>query len=136
VKRELLVVAMVFTMVTGASSSAYAADNRPPDSSPPKSEDRPPVPVSRPDPDYPLAARKAKLQGDVVLDCTLGVNGKLSECKVTKKLSPDCDESALTTVRRWRYKPAIVGGEATAARMTVTVKFKLGKPKRSETLGR
>jgi protein TonB len=85
-----------------------------------------PVPIYRPNPKYPSAARKAKVQGSVLLACWLETDGTFSDCRLAEKLRPDCDEAALQTVRTWRYTPARIGGVATRTLLKVTVYFSHG----------
>jgi protein TonB len=44
---------------------------------------------------YPDAARVKGINGNVLLTATVGIDGTLSDFKVAKSLSPDCDAEAL-----------------------------------------
>lgn len=44
---------------------------------------------------YPEVARVKNINGNVLLTATVGIDGKLSDFKVTQPLSPECDAEAL-----------------------------------------
>jgi homoserine O-acetyltransferase len=77
-----------------------------------------------PDPPYTEAARKARVQGIVVLSVLIGPDGTLRDLGVQRSLRPDLDESAVNTVRTWRFKPAIKGGVPVPVRFNVEVNFR------------
>jgi TonB family protein len=55
-------------------------------------------------PPYPETERKAGVAGNMVLEITLGKNGRVKEIHTAKSLSPGLDRAAIDTVRRWRFK--------------------------------
>jgi periplasmic protein TonB len=64
-------------------------------------------------PPYPAAARRLGEQGEVRLDVHVGVDGSVLDVQLrTSSGSPSLDRSAMDTVRRWRFKPATVDGQA------------------------
>jgi TonB family protein len=80
--------------------------------------------VTRTNPVYPLRARAAQIQGDVLLHAIIDKDGKISDLQV---LSGDdlLARSALEAVRQWRYKPMLYDGEPTEVDTTITVTFSL-----------
>jgi TonB family protein len=80
--------------------------------------------VTRTNPVYPLRARAAQIQGDVLLHAMIDKDGKISDLQV---LSGDdlLARSALEAVRQWRYKPMLYDGEPTEVDTTITVTFSL-----------
>jgi protein TonB len=76
-------------------------------------------------PDYPEAARRAHLQGTVILEAVITTAGEVREIRVLKPLHPLLDEAAERAVRRWRYRPAALDGRAVTVYLTVTVSFGL-----------
>jgi protein TonB len=86
---------------------------------------RAPVLVERIEPDYPEAARKARIEGVVILQAVIGPTGAIEELRVLKSLFPALDGSALSAVRRWRYLPATLNGRAVRVLLTVTVDYRL-----------
>lgn len=59
-----------------------------------------------PEPPYTDEARKAKLQGLVTLRVLIGSDGRARRIQIVKGLGMGLDESALTSVRNWRFAPA------------------------------
>jgi TonB family protein len=80
--------------------------------------------LTRTNPVYPLRARAAQIQGDVLLHAIIDKEGKISDLQV---LSGDdlLARSALEAVRQWRYKPMLYDGEPTEVDTTITVTFSL-----------
>ena len=75
-------------------------------------------------PEYPEAARRAKVQGTVVLDAVVGVEGTVTQLKVIS--GPEAlSAAAADAVRWWRYEPYIVNGQPATVETTVAVKFRL-----------
>ena len=70
----------------------------------------PPGPVSvgklvhRVDPEYPSAARSAKIQGTVVLAAVIGKDGKIDQIYVLQG-HPFLVDRAVEAVQKWRYLP-------------------------------
>jgi len=75
-------------------------------------------------PAYPEIAYQARLEGDVVLECRIGADGRVSDVKVVRGV-PLLDQAAIDAVRQWVYEPVLIGGVPVAVIMTVTVGFSL-----------
>jgi TonB family protein len=75
-------------------------------------------------PFYPAAARQARVQGVVILECTIGVDGRVKDIKVLRGV-PLLDAAAMDAVRQWVYTPTLLNGVPVPVIMTVTVNFKL-----------
>jgi len=75
-------------------------------------------------PVYPPAARAARVEGTVVIDAVIDVNGLVRDVTVLTSI-PLLDRAALEAVQQWRYTPTRLNGEAIAVRMTVSVRFSL-----------
>ncbi len=84
-----------------------------------------PVLVNRAEPTYPEAARKARMEGVVILEAIITASGSVEEVKVLKSVNPLLDASAVRAVQQWRYKPATLNGRAVRVYLTVTVTFNL-----------
>jgi periplasmic protein TonB len=64
-------------------------------------------------PPYPAAARRMGEQGEVRLDVHVGTDGSVIDVQVRASSgSPALDRSAMDAVRRWRFRPATVDGQA------------------------
>jgi protein TonB len=75
-------------------------------------------------PAYPQQAIQARIQGVVVLECTIDPEGRVAEVRVLRGV-PLLNEPAIEAVRQWEYEPTLLNGVAVPVRMTVTVNFKL-----------
>lgn len=86
--------------------------------------------VSRPErgryvtPVYPALARGARVEGTVILEAVLGIDGLVREVRVLRSI-PLLDEAALQAVRQWQFTPTLLNGEAVPVVLTVTVVFTL-----------
>lgn len=76
-------------------------------------------------PIYPPAARDAKISGVVVLQVTIGADGRVLDAQVMRSI-PELDQAALDAVRQWEYVPQLVNGEPTPFTMAATIQFSLG----------
>jgi len=81
-------------------------------------------PVTRTNPEYPLAARQARVQGSVVVSAMVGTDGKI---KSVKALSgpPLLQSAAAAAVKQWIYKPALLNGSPVESETRVELKFTL-----------
>jgi protein TonB len=75
-------------------------------------------------PTYPDIARQARVQGVVILECTISPQGKVTEVKVLRGI-PLLDQSAMDAVKQWVYTPTLLNGVPVPVIMTVTVNFRL-----------
>jgi len=76
-------------------------------------------------PVYPKVAVQSRIQGVVVLECTISPTGKVVEVR-TVRGTELLTEAAIEAVRQWEYTPTLLNGVAVPVIMTVTVNFKLG----------
>lgn len=87
----------------------------------------PPVLTYGPDPTYTDDARRANIQGTVVLDCIITSLGKTRDISVYESLDPGLDQQAIEAVRGWKFDPAIKDGQPVSVKLRVTVTFRLYK---------
>ncbi|HEX6202512.1 MAG TPA: energy transducer TonB [Thermoanaerobaculia bacterium] len=78
-----------------------------------------------PRPSYTEAARRARIEGTVILEVRLDAAGRVDDVTVLRGQPFGLTESAVAAVSRWRYEPARLGGRAVPVLMTVTVHFEL-----------
>lgn len=77
-------------------------------------------------PIYPEGARKARVQGKVLLDCSIGRDGRVTRIDVLKAQPDGLTEAAIDAVRRWRYEPVRdEEGHPVETTMTITINFRL-----------
>ncbi|MEO8055428.1 MAG: TonB family protein [Acidobacteriota bacterium] len=88
-----------------------------------------PVLVTRADPQYPEAARRVKLSGDVVLRAVVEANGTIGRIDVVTGAPFGMTEAATDAVRKWTYRPARVNGQPVAVWKVIRVRFTL-RPER------
>jgi TonB family protein len=88
---------------------------------------KPPKQIKRVNPEYPSMALSARLQGVVILEATIGTDGKVSDVRVLRSI-PLLDGAASDAVRQWEYEPTIVNGVAVPVITSVAVEFKLTPP--------
>ena len=75
-------------------------------------------------PVYPDIAKQARVQGVVILECTISPQGKVTNVKVLRGI-PLLNDSAMSAVKQWVYTPTLLNGVPVPVIMTVTVNFKL-----------
>jgi len=85
---------------------------------------KPPTKIKDVKPVYPAAAQTARVQGTVIIEATVGANGKVLNTKVLRSV-PMLDQAALDAVKQWEYTPTRLNGVPVPVVMTVTVAFKL-----------
>ncbi len=81
--------------------------------------------LKRVDPVYPKEARKAKVEGVVLLGVRTDVYGRVERVMIYRSKTPLLNKPAIDAVRQWVYEPLIVDGKPEPAVFTVTVRFKL-----------
>ncbi|MGI8783062.1 MAG: TonB family protein [Acidobacteriota bacterium] len=76
------------------------------------------------DPVYPAKAKRAGVEGSVILQVTINAQGEVSEVRLERghELLKD---AAMEAVRQWRYRPTLLNGNPIAVVIAVTIEFKL-----------
>ena len=74
-------------------------------------------------PVYPAIAQSARVAGAVVIEATIGPDGKVIDAKVLRSVSL-LDQAALDAVRQWEYSPTLLNGVPVPVVITVTINFK------------
>ncbi len=85
---------------------------------------RPPVRTKNVAPIYPSIAQSARVQGVVIIEATIGLDGRVQDAKILRSV-PLLDAAALEAVRQWEYTPTTLNGNPVPVVMTVTVQFAL-----------
>ena len=86
---------------------------------------KPPQKIKDVAPIYPPIAQSARVEGVVILEATIGQNGRVVDVKVLRSI-PLLDGSAVQAVRQWEFTPTLLNGVPVPVIMTVTVNFTLG----------
>jgi periplasmic protein TonB len=118
----------VLLLLSGASGAPLLAETRPasPSVEPIRvgTNVKAPVKLKEVAPVYPEKARRARIQGLVILDCTVDAEGVVTDAKILRPIS-ELNDAAIDAVKQWRYEPAKVGGVAVPIRLAVSVNFVL-----------
>jgi periplasmic protein TonB len=85
----------------------------------------PPTVLSMVNPEYSEEARKAKWQGDVMVQVVVDEHGMPRQMRVIKSLGLGLDEKALEAVAKWRFKPGMKDGRPVPVVALIDVTFHL-----------
>ena len=77
-------------------------------------------------PVYPDLARRAHVEGKVVLECVIDEDGRVTGLRVMSG-HPLLADAARDAVQRWVYTPTRLNGHPVRVILTVTVKFELAR---------
>lgn len=83
-----------------------------------------PTKVKNVAPVYPDIAKQARVQGIVILECTISPQGQVTDVKVLRGI-PLLDQAGIDAVKQWQYTPTLLNGVPVPVIMTVTVNFRL-----------
>ncbi|MCX7419683.1 MAG: energy transducer TonB [Planctomycetia bacterium] len=84
--------------------------------------------ASNPDPEYPEEAKAARLQGRVVLSIRVGIDGRVESLKLLRSSGvTSMDESAMKTVKNWRFEPAKRFGRPIVMEIRHAIRFEFEK---------
>lgn len=85
-----------------------------------------PTKVHHVPPVYPVIAQQARVEGVVILEATIGTDGRVRDTRVLKS-QPLLDQAAIDAVMKWRFTPTLLNGVPVPILMTVTVHFSLNR---------
>ena len=85
---------------------------------------KPPSKIKHVNPVYPPIAQSARVQGVVIIEATIGPDGRVKDARVLRSI-PLLDQAALDAVRQWEFTPTLLNGVPVPVIMTVTVNFTL-----------
>ena len=75
-------------------------------------------------PRYPLQARQARVEGTVVLEGIIGIDGKLQNLRAVRG-DARLVQAAIDAAKQWRYKPSLLHGQPAESVTQITVNFSL-----------
>ena len=81
--------------------------------------------LSQTRPIYPIIARQAHIQGNIVLHAIIGKDGRVDQLEVISG-HPLLVQAALDAVKQWLYKPTLLNGDPVEVDTTITVTFIMG----------
>lgn len=74
---------------------------------------------------YPEIAKRAGLQGKVIIQAFIDEDGNVTHTKVVKGLGGGIDEMASDAVRKTKFNPGIQNGKPVKVQVTIPIVFKL-----------
>jgi protein TonB len=90
---------------------------------------RAPHALSTVEPQYPLLARQARIEGDVVVSAIIDPEGNVVEMKAISG-PPMLYPAALAALRQWRFEPTYLNGTPWPIQYEVTLHFRIGAGRR------
>jgi TonB family protein len=83
-----------------------------------------PEKISGPPPFYTEIARKAGVQGTVIVEAIIDEHGNVTNARILQSLPLGLDQVTLDAVKTWKFKPALFEGRPVKVYYTLTVNFK------------
>jgi TonB family protein len=83
-----------------------------------------PIPTFKPDPPYSKKAQLIDLRGTALVWVLISSQGSVEQARVVKPLGLGLDQSALRTVRTWKFKPATRNGVPVPVRLLIDMGFR------------
>jgi len=77
------------------------------------------------DPVYPELARRARMEGFVILTAIIDRQGDVKEVEISRGLGLGLGDAAVDAVRQWKYTPTTYNGRPVEVVLTITVFFQL-----------
>ncbi|MDA3814084.1 MAG: energy transducer TonB [Candidatus Cloacimonetes bacterium] len=87
-----------------------------------------PFPIKRAPTEYPVFAKNAGIEGDVILQVEVFKDGSVGAIEILQSLMSGpggLDEAAVNSVKHWEFSPAKSGGKPVACWVTFPVSFSL-----------
>jgi len=82
-----------------------------------------PEPVHQVQPRYTELARRAGVQGTVIVEAIIDEQGNVDNVRVLRGLPMGLDREAVTAVQQWKFRPAMMGSKPVKIYFTLTVNF-------------
>jgi TonB family protein len=73
-------------------------------------------------PMWPEAARQADVRGVVIVELTIGTDGRVTDVSILRGIAL-LNDAALDCVRQWQYEPVMLDGHPVPVHVTATVTF-------------
>jgi TonB family protein len=81
--------------------------------------------IRKVEPEYTPEAKADKIEGMVVLQMEIMIDGSAQNIRVTRSLDPGLDQSAVNAVSMWQFKPGMKDGQPVTVAATIEVNFHL-----------
>jgi len=76
-------------------------------------------------PGYPADAAAQGISGVVILECTIGPNGRVTDARTLRSPNDSLTRAATDAVRGWEFTPTLLNGTPVPVIMTATFNFRL-----------
>ncbi len=76
---------------------------------------------------YPVIAKRAGIEGRVILQFIVDEQGRVSESKVVRGIGGGCDEEALRALQTARFRPGTQRGKPVKVKMSLPMTFRLSQ---------
>jgi protein TonB len=103
--RFLLVTLCVFSVTACAHGARIAPSPTPPEE------------VSR------VMPQSTSVKGVMIVEFVVLKDGKVGDVRVLRSLDPALDQSVITAIKQWRYKPGTKAGKPVDMKLTRTLNF-------------
>lgn len=114
-------------VVTAPATPAQRATPAPPKAAAPvRNREARPL-AGNTNPSYPASALRNGVQGSVIASLQVAPNGEVTNASIVSRSGQrdrDLDRAVLTTVRNWKFEPAMRDGRAIASVVNVPVDFR------------
>jgi protein TonB len=84
-----------------------------------------PVLLHHVEPEFSDQARRAKVQGTVLVNLWVDEKGRPSHVRVLRGVGSGLDENAVKAVQQYKFKPAMEGGKPVLVEVNVVVSFQM-----------
>lgn len=84
-----------------------------------------PVPIRQVTPVYSTDAMRARVQGEVLVQCVVQLDGTVSDLRVVRSLGFGLDEEAIKAARQWRFQPGTRFGQPVKVEVLIGLSFSL-----------
>ena len=84
-----------------------------------------PVLVKEVKPQYTAKAKRAGIEGTVLLDCIVETDGSVGDVTVTRSLDEELDQQAVVAARQWTFQPGKKNGKAVRVQIALEMTFTL-----------
>ncbi|MEO8074925.1 MAG: TonB family protein [Acidobacteriota bacterium] len=114
------------TLTPSAPTANTLASHAPLDSAPVRVGGNvgPPTKIKDARPVYPVEAKAAGISGVVILEVTIGIDGRVVNTRILRSI-PALDQAATDAAAQWEFTPTELNGQVVPIIMTATVNFTL-----------
>jgi protein TonB len=81
--------------------------------------------LNRVDPEYPILARRAHVEGTVQLKAIISIEGFIENLQLISG-HPLLVPSAIEAVKQWRYRPYTLNGNTVEVETLINLHFRMG----------